>query len=619
MQLGLRALAVISATLFLVSFNDLQAQTTGQGWVAISGSVKGPLYPCGNSSCPTYDSGKVTITVNGFSAASNYSHSTGQNTTEAIAINLVSQLNAAASPVTAIRSNGKIVMTAKQSNQSYPLSTQVTHSTIVSTPSFTAAPSGSTLGSASSPKAVGTLIKQIANNSSLCSSSSDPGGNHSYCSAFFNGLHGNSGDLGSQTPIPIPAPGHVSNVSIKQLLYPGWNGKVICEYQPWFGLNSHKSVGYNENSSSTVAMQDSFMITEGCDINLVDFYGALDPNQSFNLKTANTVFSDLNGRSGHPLKFGILEDKGALMGACPTSGQSEGTTLSCLKNALIREMDYVHGQYATSAVYWTDGGRPVVGYFGARSDWPVLSAADWDALWSAVKAHTDTYAVPFKFIFQFGSFTTASYDNGRYGWVQPPVYNSSQQYWWGSVTSGSPTYLDTLYSAGLSHPSQLTVGALYKGFDDNNASWSGNRVVAQQCGQVLLKTANEISKYYGGSKPQIPYVQVMTWNDYEEGTAVEDGIDNCYTVHASLTGNLLSWSLVATDPAYASTSTIHHFNVYYADTSGTLYSAASNLPAGTRSLDLSTLVPTGTWTVHVEMVGQPLIVNRMANAVTLIH
>ena len=289
------------------------------------------------------------------------------------------------------------------------------------------------------------------------------------------------------------------------------------------------------------------MITEGCDINLVDFYGALDPNQSFNLKTANTVFSDLNGRSGHPLKFGILEDKGALMGSCPTSGQTEGATLSCLKSALIKEMDYVHGQYATSGVYWTDGGRPVVGYSGARSDWPVLSAADWDALWSAVKAHTDTYAVPFKFIFQFGSFTTASYDNGRYGWIQPPVYNSSQQFWWGSSTSGSPTYLDTLYSAGLAHPSQLTVGARQKGFDDNNASWSGNRVVAQQCGQVLMKAANEISKYYGGSKPQIPYVQVMTWNDYEEGTAVEDGIDNCYTVHASLTGNLLNWSLVATD------------------------------------------------------------------------
>ena len=54
-------------------------------------------------------------------------------------------------------------------------------------------------------------------------------------------------------------------------------------------------------------------------------------------------------------------------------------------------------------------------------------------------------------------------------------------------------------------------------------------MIAEHCGQVLLKTANEISKYFGGSNPQIPYLQVITWNESEEGTAVEDGIDNCYT------------------------------------------------------------------------------------------
>ena len=30
-------------------------------------------------------------------------------------------------------------------------------------------------------------------------------------------------------------------------------------------------------------------------------------------------------------------------------------------------------------------------------------------------------------------------------------------------------------------------------------------------------------------------------------------------------------------------------------------------------------VPPGTWSVYVEMVGQPLIINRMSNAVTYIH
>src|SRR5438445_13163591 len=114
------------------------------------------------------------------------------------------------------------------------------------------------------------------------------------------------------------------------------------------------------------------------------------------------------------------------------------------------------------------------------------------------------------YIFKFASFTTASYDNGRIGWVQPPVFSTTQQFWWGSVTSASPTYLDTLYSAGLSHPSQLTIGALWKGFDDNSASWGSNRAIAQQCGQARLRTANEIFNYCDGANLQIPEVSAIT-------------------------------------------------------------------------------------------------------------
>jgi hypothetical protein len=39
----------------------------------------------------------------------------------------------------------------------------------------------------------------------------------------------------------------------------------------------------------------------------------------------------------------------------------------------------------------------------------------------------------------------------------------------------------------------------------------------------------------------------------------------------------------------------------------------------TNTLGLTSIVPPGTWNVYVEMVGQPLIINRMSNAMTLIH
>lgn len=600
-----------------------EAQTPGVGSVTITGSVLGPIYPCGDISCPTYDSGQIEITVNGFNAIANYSQTIGQKWPTQLTTVLAAQLNTASSPVSAVISKATITITSRLSGtvSNYPVSARVTHSSLFSRPSFAATLSGNSLtGGTGAPVSVGTLIQQTSNNTSLCSSVLDPAGNPSYCTAFFNGLNTNPMNSGAQSLVPNTAAGHVSNSSIKQLIYTGWTGRLICEYQPWFGLSSHISVGYNENSPATVASQGSMMISEGCDINLVDWYGSLSPNQVFNLTTANTIFADLNSRSGYPLKFGIMEDAGALKYySCPPSGLTESGTVSCLQGALIQDMDYINTHYAYSPVYWTDAGQPVIAYFGSRTDWPILTGADWEAIWSAVKVHTDAYIVPFKFIFQFGSFTNATYDNGRFGWVQPPPFSPTQQFWWGSVNNSSPTYLDALYSAGLNHRAQLTVGALYKGFDDNNASWSGNRVIAQQCGQVLLNTAHEISRYFGGAKPQIPYIQVITWNDFEEGTAVEEGIDNCYTVNASLTGSTLTWTLIPSDMAYASTSTIHHFTVYFADAIGNIYPAASNLPVTTNILDLFAIVPAGTWTVYVEMVGKPLIINRMSNGLTFIH
>ena len=62
------------------------------------------------------------------------------------------------------------------------------------------------------------------------------------------------------------------------------------------------------------------------------------------------------------------------------------------------------------------------------------------------------------------------------------------------------SYLNKLYSAGLNH----LIGALWKGFDNNDASWGSNWVIAQQCGQVLLKTANKMSKHFGGSIRKFP-------------------------------------------------------------------------------------------------------------------
>ena len=100
---------------------------------------------------------------------------------------------------------------------------------------------GASAQSTTAQGSVTTLVREQSNNTSACSSSTDPGGNQPYCFAFFNGFITNPGDIGAQTPIPVSQAGHVSDVSIRQLMYPGWTGRVLCEYQPWFGLSSTRA------------------------------------------------------------------------------------------------------------------------------------------------------------------------------------------------------------------------------------------------------------------------------------------------------------------------------------------------------------------------------------------
>jgi hypothetical protein len=102
---------------------------------------------------------------------------------------------------------------------------------------------------------------------------------------------------------------------------------------------------------------------------------------------------------------------------------------------------------------------------------------------------------------------------------------------------------------------------------------------------------------------------------------VETGVNNCYTVSASLAGNTLNWTLNASD-SYATTATIHHFTIYYenpSDSTQTLNVAKSGISATLTSQDLSTIVPAGTWNIYLEMVGKPLIMNRMSGPVRYTH
>lgn len=293
---------------------------------------------------------------------------------------------------------------------------------------------------------------------------------------------------------------------------------------------------------------------------------------------------------------------------------------SCIESALETDLKTIHDNYMLPPyVLYTPTGNansPSVGYLVAFFICESCFNADWaNTIWPAIESwigsNWNLQAAQAYLFNEYGAFGTNP-KFGEYGWPQPLNWSSSNQYVW-----DYSSYLTNFYAAAqTAYTNDLEggIGVVYKGFDDTNASWGKNRVMAQQCGQVWYQTA----QFPTSDWDHMDLMQVATWNDYEEGTEIETGIDNCYTVAGSISNGILSWTLNKSS-SYAKQQTINHFTIWYADSGGNLFLAKDNISASARSQSLTAIIPTGTWTVYVEMVGQSSIINRMSNGSPYTH
>src|SRR5262249_60141705 len=103
----------------------------------------------------------------------------------------------------------------------------------------------------------------------------------------------------------------------------------------------------------------------------------------------------------------------------------------------------------------------------------------------------------------------------------------------------------------------------------------------------------EVGKYYSASTQTLG-IQMVTWNDYEEGTELETGIDNCVTVNASASGSVVSWNISG------QMNTVDHFSVFVSQDGQSLMWLADQ-GTNVSSLDLAPLgLPPRTYMAHVK-------------------
>ncbi|MGZ4787614.1 MAG: PKD domain-containing protein [Terriglobales bacterium] len=373
-------------------------------------------------------------------------------------------------------------------------------------------------------------------------------------------------------------PGNISQQNIHNLLYPGSTAKVYAHFMGWFGTNSHMDVGYDSATLAQVHKQISDMMNRGIDGMIIDWYGV--GNSHIN-QASLYVKQDAETRGGN-FSFAVMEDQGAVKSCAYQNGCD-------VTQKLIDDFNYIVATYASSPAYIRVDGQPLIFTFDVEN----LPNIDWNRVMASVQGNP-------KIVLRNDQGFRLWYTSGSYSWVSINKQNPDD---W------AQRYLDDFYATSRSYPAELVLAGTWKGFNDTLASWGQNRIMNQNCGQVWLSTFNEMNRYFS-TQIQASAVQLVTWNDYEEGTEIETGIDNCVSVSGSVNGLTLYWSISG-----GQENTLDHYTVFISVDGENLMKVA-DIPAGTHQIDLGGYgFGPGNYTMYVKAVGQPSMLNKMSAAI----
>jgi len=274
---------------------------------------------------------------------------------------------------------------------------------------------------------------------------------------------------------------------------------LLGVYQPWFGNGQHIDVGYSCHDPAVLHRQ----IAQAKALNIkgfvVNWYG---PRKEFEDQTYAML---QQAAAESDFKVAVQYDE-----AVDHPGYAT--------EAVIVDLQYLYDRYISARggpsrlAYLRYNGRPVIFIF------PKDSATDWNRIREITRSWPD----PPVLIYKDQSTKYPDAFDGFYAWVQP-----GHEGWARDGSHYGEDYLEYFYKNMMDHhPDKLAIGAVWPGFDDSRASWSRNRHMAYRCGKTFEETLRVFRHFYSTVNPQ-PYLLIVTWNDYEEGTDIEQSIGHC--------------------------------------------------------------------------------------------
>lgn len=415
---------------------------------------------------------------------------------------------------------------------------------------------------------------------------------------------------GTQVHNGLPAALPISDLGIHSLITSG-SPKVFVHLQGWFcpssghACNGHVVLGYDDHDPAHVQAQVDDMRRRGLDGVLVDWYGPSsfsDQTAQLYRNYADQICAAAGNPSPCPFQIGFVIDAGA--------SEYKSCGSSCT-STFVNDVNYLYSTYYTghpSGARASDG-RPIVANFDLQTTSINFSAAHGSL--SSINPY-------FEFNGSNAMNSTAGSD-GAFEWVYPQTDPNNDN------SAGVSSFYAN-FPAG-----KLPIGTGYTGFDDAAAAWGKGRKMNRRCGKTWLQIVSDLN---GHQSVPVNYLQFPTWDDYEEGSELETGIDNCLqSVTGTVSGDTLNLNLAFGAQPYdvnpqpgdvGDTSSLNRYDVWYTeqdpsqvsnDSQVSLTLAGSVPSANGTAINLASSslnIPSGTqlW-LFINAIGQPFIQNHI--------
>lgn len=375
-------------------------------------------------------------------------------------------------------------------------------------------------------------------------------------------------------------PGHVSNTDVHKLIPGHSNLRWFAHATPWFGSASHINIGLNNNTTSYVAAMITDMKNRGFNGVVIDWYGSSDSTDGVTQK----IKSYLAGIPTNNFTYIVMVDKG-LRGGLGTQN-------------LTNQIAYCQTQYFSDPNYEhepTNGGQPILMFFGVRS-------AIGQSNMAYAKAATGGNMV---WVEQGTGYAGESWEDETFQWTDnfDNGVSSSDPFNLNAITNNMNAVRGTTKAAFGAMCSQFN-GTLTK-----SVGWSLGKYLPGSNGLCEVQRAAALASIM---PTNITRMQWPTWSDWEEGTEVEAGIENNFSLTATVnSANLLSW----TPSSSTLEKTLDHYDIYAWSNGVNVALLAGNLSVGTHLYNVGAVgLSPGFYQFYVDAVGKPCIRDHLSPA-----